>query len=172
MNFAKLDITKRFATASFVLALSVATGALAAPPGSPVGTLTIPSPFGSSPVLAWSWGGSNSGSIGSAGGGAGAGKPVFQELSVSRNSDGQSPLFLDALAKGTHLQSVVLEDGSTNFTLMNVAISSYSTGDSSSKGSGPQTTQIENLTFRFEAVRYTVNGVTTCFNVATNSSCQ
>ncbi|MET0165320.1 MAG: type VI secretion system tube protein Hcp [Vicinamibacterales bacterium] len=171
MNVTELNVTKRLGAASFALALSVATGALAAPPSPTlptVGTLTISAPFGSSPVLAWSWGASNSGTT-NVGGGGGAGKANIQDLSLTRYADGQSPLFFNAVAKGQHLASVVLVAGSTTITLMDVLVASYSTGDSSPEGK--PTTRTENITFNFAKITYTVNGVATCFNSSTQSSC-
>ena len=155
--------TKYLAAASFVLALTATTGASAAPPAG--ATLTIPAPFGSSAVLAWSWGASNSGSIGP---GSPPGKVNVQDLALTRNTDGQSPLFFSYMAKGTHLPTVVLVDGSTTITLTDAIVTSQSTGDS--PGAKP-TTPTENITINFARVAYTVNGVTTCFNIVTNTSC-
>jgi len=162
-----MNVTKRLAAVFTALALSAPTGPLAAPPSNPVGTLTITAPFGSSPVLAWSWGASNS--ITQAGGGGGAGKATVQYLALTRYADGQSPLFFNAVARGQHLAKVVLVDGSTTITLTEVVVTSYSTGDSSPEGKA--TTRIENITFGFGAMTYTVNGVTTCFSPSTQSSC-
>ena len=136
-------------------------------PSNPVGTLTIPAPFGSSPVVAWSWGASNSGSA-HVGGGAGAGKANVQDLSITRYADGQTPLFFLKVATGQHLDTVVLVDGSTTITLTNVLVASYSTGDSPD---AKNTTRTENITFNFAQVAYTVNGVTTCFEISTNTPC-
>ena len=69
----------RIAASFLVLALTATTSALAAPPLPSVGTMAIPAPFGSSTLSSWSWGASNSGTVG--GGGAGAGKASFQDLS-------------------------------------------------------------------------------------------
>ena len=172
-----MNVTKHFAAASFLLALIATTGALAEPPVTPVGTLTIPTPFGSSPVLAWSWGASNSGST-HLGGGAGAGKANIQDLSITRNADGQSPLFFNSVAVGRHLPMVVIADDSTTITLTEVLVTSYSTGNSSSAGHRDETQpraetqpRTENITFNFAQIKYTVNGVTTCFNVAENLPC-
>jgi type VI secretion system secreted protein Hcp len=164
MNVVGLDVIKYVTASSFVLVLTATTGALAAPPVA--ATLTIPAPFGSSPVLAWSWGASNSGSTHVGGGGA-VGKANIQDLSLTRNTDGQSPLFFSYVAKGQHLPTVVLVDGSTTITLTEVLVTSFSTGDSGTKN----TTQTENITFNFAKVAYTVNGVTTCFNISTNTPC-
>ncbi len=162
-----MNVTGRLAAACFVFALTATAGAFAAPPSTPVGTLTISAPFGSSPVLAWSWGASNSST--QVGGGGGAGKANIQDLSLTRYADGQSPLFFNAVAKGQHLATVVLVDGSTTITLTEVLITSYSTGNSSVDGK--PTTRTENITFNFGAITYTVNGVTACFNPSTQSSC-
>ena len=147
-----MTVTKRYSAALIVLGLTASTGALAAPKDAPCCTLT--SPFGSSPALAWSWGSSNSGSIGG-GAGGGAGKANFQDLSLTRNTDGQSPQYLHALAVGTHLPTLVLVDGAATLTLTEVLVTSYSTGGAA----GPLT---ENVTFNFGTLRFTVNGVTTC----------
>lgn len=161
-----MNVTKHLAAASFVIALTAMTGAWAAPLAS-VGTLTIPAPFGSSPVLAWSWGASNSGTT-HEGGGGGAGKANIQDLSITRYADGQSPLFFNALARGQHVATVVLVDGSTTIMLTTVLITSYSTGDSPD---AKTTTRTENITFNFAKITYTVNGVTTCFDIAANTPC-
>jgi type VI protein secretion system component Hcp len=161
-----MNVTKHLGAASFVMALTAMTGALAAPLAS-VGTLTIPAPFGSSPVLAWSWGASNSGTT-HEGGGGGAGKANIQDLSITRYADGQSPLFFNAVVMGQHQPTVVLVDGSTTIMLTEVLITSYSTGDSPD---AKNTTRTENITFNFAKITYTVNGVTTCFNIAASTAC-
>ena len=145
------NTTMRLAAALLVFGLAPATSSLATPKDAPCCTLT--SPFGSSPTLAWSWGASNSGTVG--GGGSGAGKANFQDLSVTRTTDGQSPQYVHALAVGTHLPTVVLVDGPATITLTEVLVTSYSTGGST----GPLT---ENITFNFGALRFTINGATTC----------
>jgi type VI secretion system secreted protein Hcp len=150
-----------------VLALAAAGTALAAEPMyPPVGTVVIP-PFGSLPVAAWAWGASNSGTSGG-GTGAGSGKATIQELSITRFVDGQSPLFSKTVAMGDHLPTVTLVDGSTTIMLTDVMITGYSTEDSPPGNTG---TRSENITFNFAKVGYTVNGVTTCFNFASNTSC-
>lgn len=161
-----MNASKRLATVFFFLALIATTGAWSATSPTPVGTLTISAPFGSSPVLAWSWGASNSSTLG---GGSGAGKANLQDLSLTRYSDGQSPLFLNAVVKGQHLATVVLVDGSTTITLTGALVTSYSTGNGSPDGK--PTPRTENITFNFGTVTYTVSGVTTCFNPSTQASC-
>ena len=58
-------------------------------------------------VLAFSWGVGNAGSA-STGGGAGAGKAVFDDLLVVARTSKASPLLWLACAKGKHIKSAVL----------------------------------------------------------------
>jgi len=162
-----MKMIHRVVVAFSILALTAADTALAEPFVPPVGTVTLPSPFGSSPVGAWSWGASNSGTV-AGGGGGGAGKAFAQDLSITRFADGQSPLFFKVAARGEHLPTVALVDGPTTITLTDVLITGYSTGDSPPGNNGTRT---ENITFNFAKVEYAVNGVTMCFNFTTNTSC-
>jgi len=161
-----MNVPQRFAAVVFFLTLITTTGAWSAPSSTSVGTLTAP--FGSSSVLAWSWGASNSGTLGG-GGGGGAGKANIQDLSLTRYADGQSPLFFNAVVKGQHLASVVLVDGSTTITLNGVLITSISTGNGSPDGK--PTPRTENITFTFGTVTYAVGGASICFNPSTQTSC-
>ena len=149
-----MKMIHRIAVVFSTLALTAAGGALADPTSPPVGTLMIPAPFGSSPVVEWAWGASNSGA--SAGG---AGKATVQDLSITRLADGPSPLFFKIGATGEHMPTVTLVDGATTITLTDVLITGYSTGDSPP---GNNATRTESVTFNFAKVVYTVNGVTTC----------
>ena len=58
-------------------------------------------------VLSFSWGVTNAGVI-SAGGGGGAGKATFQDLSIVHNIDKASPQLLKACATGTHLKDATI----------------------------------------------------------------
>src|SRR5262245_19358516 len=122
-----MKMIHRVAVAFSILALTAAGTAVAEPMMPPVGTLVIPSPFGSLPVAVWSWGALNSGTV-SGGVGGGAGKANVRDLSITRFVDGQSPLFFKAVATGQHLPTVTLVDGPTTITLTDVLISGYSTG--------------------------------------------
>jgi type VI protein secretion system component Hcp len=133
----------------------------------PVATVTIPATFGSLPVAAWSWGVANSGTSG-AGSGGGAGKASIQDLSITRLVDSQSPLFFRVAARGEHLPAVALVDGPTTVMLTDVLITGYATED---RPPGNNGTRIENITFSFARIEYSVNGVTSCFNFTTNTSC-
>ena len=58
-------------------------------------------------VLSFSWGVTNAGAI-SAGGGAGAGKATFQDLSIVHRIDKASPLLLKACATGAHFKDAII----------------------------------------------------------------
>ena len=58
-------------------------------------------------VLSYSWGVTHAGSI-SPGGGGGAGKPTFQDLSIVHNVDKASPKLLEACATGAHLKDATI----------------------------------------------------------------
>ena len=58
-------------------------------------------------VLSFSWGVANSGNI-SAGGGAGAGKATFQDLSFIHHIDKSSPMLMKACATGTHFKDAII----------------------------------------------------------------
>lgn len=58
-------------------------------------------------VLSWSWGGAQPAS-GHVGGGGGAGKVNFHDLSVTKWVDSSSPKLYTSLAKGTHIKEAIL----------------------------------------------------------------
>jgi type VI secretion system secreted protein Hcp len=58
-------------------------------------------------VLSFSWGMTNPGSVVS-GGGGGAGKATFQDLSIVHKIDKASPLLMRACATGTHLKEATI----------------------------------------------------------------
>ena len=58
-------------------------------------------------VLSFSWGVTNAGSPG-AGGGAGTGKPNFQDLVIVHTIDKASPKLLEACATGQHLKDATI----------------------------------------------------------------
>jgi type VI secretion system secreted protein Hcp len=95
-------------------------------------------PKGASDVLAWSWGMSQSGTTHS-GAGGGAGKASFQDLSLTKWMDTATPGLMNALAKGTHIEQVVLtvrKPGEPpqkyiEITMNDVMVTSISTGASS-----------------------------------------
>lgn len=124
--------------------------------------------FGESQFLAYSWGASQSGTVGG-GGGGGVGRVNVQDVSVTRLTDAQSPQIFRAVALGQTFPFVELETGGIKFRLENVLISSYSTGGAiNNKDKTPPT---DNVTFTFGKIIYTVDGTSTCFDITLNRSC-
>ncbi len=108
-------------------------------------------------VLAWSWGASQSGTM-HVGGGGGAGKANFQDISFTKWVDKGSATLLQALAKGTHLKTanlVVRKSGDKpleyiKLDMTEVIVSSISTG-----GSGGEDRLTENVTLNFRDFKLT-----------------
>lgn len=107
-------------------------------------------------VLAWSWGASNSGSF-HQGGGGGAGKANFQDISITKYIDKSSTALMVALAKGSHVPTVKLlvrkaGEGQQKYleiTLTKVLVTSLSTG-----GSGGEDRLTENVSLNFAEVKF------------------
>jgi type VI secretion system secreted protein Hcp len=107
-------------------------------------------------VLAWSWGMSQSGSA-HMGGGAGAGKANFQDLSFTKFLDKATTPLMIALAKGSHIPECKLTcrkagEGQQKYIeiiMKEVIISSVSTG-----GSGGEDRLTENVTLNFGEVSF------------------
>lgn len=105
-------------------------------------------------VLAWSWGLSQSGSF-HQGGGGGAGKANFQDISVTKWIDKSSPILMLYCANGDHFTKaslVVRKAGKTPLEYMkidmeDVLITSVSTG-----GSGGEDRLTENVSLNFRKV--------------------
>jgi len=106
-------------------------------------------------VLAWSWGMSNSGST-HVGGGGGAGKANFQDLSYTSYLDASTTPLMKAVATGQHLKSAFLNvrragSAPTEFlkiTMTEVLVTSLSTG-----GSGGEDRLTQNVTLNFAKVK-------------------
>lgn len=105
-------------------------------------------------VLAWSWGMSQSGSF-HVGGGGGAGKANFQDLSVTKWVDKSSPVLMLYCANGDHFKKaeiIVRKAGKKpleylKITMHKVLVTSVSTG-----GSGGEDRLTENVSFNFAEV--------------------
>ena len=105
-------------------------------------------------VLAWSWGCSQSGSF-HVGGGGGAGKANFQDISVTKWIDKASPILMLYCANGDHFKSAKLTvrkagKDPLEYLIINmkkVLITSVSTG-----GSGGEDKLTENVTLNFAQV--------------------
>lgn len=108
-------------------------------------------------VLAWSWGLSQSGTA-HPGGGAGAGKAAFQDLSFTKWLDKATPKLMTALASGKRIPTAVLtvrkaggKDTEFYFIeLKNVLVTSLGTG-----GSAGEDRFTENVGFGFEQIQVT-----------------
>jgi len=106
-------------------------------------------------VLAWSWGMSNSGSF-HTGGGGGAGKANFQDISVTKWIDSASPILMLYCANGDHFPKAKLTVRKAGkmpleyliIDMKNVLITSVSTG-----GSGGEDKLTENISLNFAAVK-------------------
>lgn len=116
----------------------------------------VQGPKGDIDVLAWSWGMSQSGTT-HMGGGGGAGKANFQDLSFTKYVDSASNALMTALAKGTHIEKCELlvrkaGDGQQKYihiTMEEVLVTSLSTG-----GSGGEDRLTENVTLNFGKVSF------------------
>ncbi|CAM2846489.1 type VI secretion system tube protein Hcp [Vibrio mytili] len=129
--------------------------------------------IGTSEVLAWSWGASNSSSF-YVGGGGGAGKANVQDVSLTRYSDAQSSQILKYVVTGEHLDKIVLERDGLRIELKDTLISSFSVGDSSNVGKSNRSNdaQTENLSLAFKQITYEVDGSPAyCYDVSTNTTC-
>lgn len=106
-------------------------------------------------VLAWSWGLSQSGTF-HVGGGGGAGKANFQDISVTKYVDKSSMTLMGKIATGEHIDEatlVVRKAGGKNpleyikIVMKKVMVTSVSTG-----GSGGEDQLTENITLNFAEV--------------------
>ncbi len=110
-------------------------------------------------ILAWSWGMSQTGSF-HTGGGGGAGKASFQDISVTKWIDKSSPILMQYCANGDHFSKALLtvrKAGKTpleylKLEMKDVLVTSVSTGGS---GGEEKLTENVSLNFREFKVMYT-----------------
>jgi type VI secretion system secreted protein Hcp len=120
-------------------------------------------------VLAFSWGASNSGTVGGGSGGGGTGRANIQDVSLTKFVDELSPGIFLGVASGTHFPQAtvrfVAKEGSPVITIeMNeVLLTSLSTG-----GSANEAALTENVTINFAEVTFSVNDETATWNVVEN----
>ncbi|MEO0990020.1 MAG: type VI secretion system tube protein Hcp [Pseudomonadota bacterium] len=137
---------------------------------------------GENDVLAWSWGMSQSGTM-HVGGGGGAGKANFQDLSITKWVDLGSVTLMQHCAKGTHIsdaQLIVRKAGDKpleyiKLDMKELLVSSVQTG-----GSGGEDRLTENVTLNFREWKMTYTpqtgkgagggAVDFGFNIAKNTS--
>jgi type VI secretion system secreted protein Hcp len=107
-------------------------------------------------VLAWSWGASQSGST-HGGGGSGAGKANFQDISLTKYVDKSSPLLLDAVARGVHFPKatlVVRKAGTAPLEYMIIQMDDILISSLQMGGSGGEDKLTENVTLNFGSFEY------------------
>jgi hypothetical protein len=106
-----------------------------------VATIEMPDALPLTNVVSWSWGVTNSATIGSGGGGAGAGKATFDDLTFTKKLDASSPKLLDAVASGKHFADatlVVTADGTTTtYKLKQVFVTAVKQSDDGSSDANP-----------------------------------
>jgi type VI secretion system secreted protein Hcp len=107
-------------------------------------------------VLAWSWGVSQSGSF-HVGGGGGAGKANFQDLSFTKWIDKSSNLLLKFCATGEHVPEatlIVRKAGTEQLEYINIKMKKLLVTSVSTGGSGGEDRLTENVTLNFADVHF------------------
>jgi len=102
-------------------------------------------------VLAWSWGATQSGTT-HLGGGGGAGKAHFQDISFTKYIDKGSPTILMACAQGKHLKEatlVVRKAGGHPLEYLKIKLTEILVTSISTGGSGGEDRLTENVTLNF-----------------------
>ena len=106
-------------------------------------------------VLAWSWGCSNSGTF-HVGGGGGAGKVNFQDMSVTKYIDKSSPDLMMHCASGKHLPEctmIVRKAGDKPLEYLTIVMKKVLVTSISTGGSGGEDRLTENVTLNFAQVK-------------------
>lgn len=102
-------------------------------------------------VLAWSWGCSQSGSF-HVGGGGGAGKANFQDISVTKFVDKASPILMLYCANGDHFPEAKLtvrKAGKTPIEYLTIMMKKVLVTSVSTGGSGGEDRLTENVSLNF-----------------------
>lgn len=133
-------------------------------------------------VLAWSWGGSQSGTA-SMGGGMGGGKVNMQNFSFTKFTDILSPKLWQHLCKGTHIPEIKFrarKAGGTPFVYMELDFKDAIVTGVSTGGSGGEDRTTENVTFDYKEykLKYYKQGKTgesdgddeVTYNISTNEA--
>jgi type VI secretion system secreted protein Hcp len=102
-------------------------------------------------VLSWSWGETNAGTLGT-GGGGGAGKVSFNDLSFTMYGSKATPALFQACANGQHFKQATFtgrqagkgQQDYLTWTFSDVLVTSYQTG-----GSVGEDRPVENVTLTF-----------------------
>jgi type VI secretion system secreted protein Hcp len=107
-------------------------------------------------VLAWSWGASQSGTM-HVGGGGGAGKANFQDISVTKWVDKSSHALLKAVSTGQHIKEVLLtvrKAGEKPLEYIKLTVKDCLISSVSSGGSGGEDRLTENISINFGNFAY------------------
>jgi len=107
-------------------------------------------------VLAWHWGGSQSGT-GHTGGGSGSGKVSVQDVSFTKWEDSASAALLMAMCKGTHIKEanlVVRKAGDKPLEFIKLKLEDVLVSSISKGGSGGEDRLTENVTLNFTKFKY------------------
>jgi type VI secretion system secreted protein Hcp len=107
-------------------------------------------------VLAFSWGGSQSGT-GHTGGGSGAGKVSVQDLSITKYVDKASATLLLKMCNGAHIKTgllVVRKAGESPLEYIKLTLDDVLIAGISNGGSGGEDRLTENLTLNFSKFKY------------------
>ena len=133
-------------------------------------TIAGSSTFG---VQAWSWGASNPVTIGSAGGGSGAGKASISSLNISKQFDQCSPVLFGAVVTGKSFSSLVLtQEDDKGAVVLTVTLSNLFVESWQMSGSVNEAQPSESVSFAFAKVciAETAGGGKFCFDVAQNKT--
>lgn len=132
---------------------------------------TTPAGTNTFPAQSWSFGASNTGTIG--GGGGGAGRANVQDLSLLKMFDACSPALFGGVVTGKHFSKLTLvhSDGKEplmTVTLSDVLITSYQLGGS--QGSSVPTESIS-VNFAKISIADSDSGTGFCYDLAENKKC-
>jgi len=106
-------------------------------------------------VESWSWGVSNTATIG--GGGGGSGRANLQELTITKTVDKASPVLALKCAQGVHIQQVVLtvdRPGGSNRPYMEYRLTDAIITSVEQGGSG-DAIPLENISFAYRTIQLT-----------------
>jgi type VI secretion system Hcp family effector len=175
LKVAGVGLVLALAGVAAAIALGAAGGGISVAPKDAAGVITISGIDGGDPgsptidVLAFSWSVSNT-FTGSHGGGGGAGKANFQDLSVTKLIDKASPLLAKACATGQHIQTVILNlnrpGGPKGAPYMQYKLDDVFVTSVSHGGSGDNK-PTENVSFAYGSIKQTyttADGSETSFN--------
>ena len=102
-------------------------------------------------VLAWSWGGSQSGTT-HTGSGGGSGKVSVQDLSITKYADKSSPVLMQYMCTGKHIPKgtlIVRKAGDKPLDYLTIEMEDIMVTHLSMGGSGGEDRHTENLTLNF-----------------------